>query len=231
MDDDDLGMGPLVFFRLMSQGLIVVIPILVVSLLVPSLLYLVARWRAHREPVPDPQLGIKVALSYFQVTSYQLMLAGAFFLLWSMLSKGPSEYKELMYRPAFGVVVPAGIIFGIHSWALTRTNHRDFPQVGRLFAGYSLMLTGLLGTAAMIAVFVVMFQKGESGEAGRFAWAMFLVYTTAWVIQAIAFVRRSIATTLPEAPLPPPPPPPPGQTPPPASDKPPLPPPMAKPLA
>src|SRR5262245_27863149 len=107
--DDDLDVGPFLLLRLLSVGLAVVIPVLVVSLLVPGLLYLVARWRANRETTPDPQLGTKFALSYFQVTSYQLMLAGAFVLLWSMLSKAPSEAKELMYRPAFGVVVPAGI--------------------------------------------------------------------------------------------------------------------------
>ena len=75
--------------------------IAIVGLLLPFVLYVVARWRAHREPTGNPQLGMKVALGYFLVTALQVL---------ARRHRGPALYaiissdedKGSLYRAGFG---------------------------------------------------------------------------------------------------------------------------------
>jgi hypothetical protein len=190
-DDDEYGsrslMGPMYMLSMLTPVLVVM---MITSLLFPLLLYVVARWRDHRAPVADPQLGLKFALHFFRVQSYQLLLMGTALLLYSMLSKElKGDMRELVYRPAFGFLVPAGAVFGVATAMLGRTNNYSHPAVGRLFNGYNLMVSGFIGFAALIWGFQALFQKGSSGEMGRIAWTGILVYTTAWVVQGAIFGR------------------------------------------
>lgn len=198
-DDDDYGgrslMGPMYLLSMMTPVLVVM---LATSLLFPLLLYVIARWRDHRAPVADPQLGLKFALHFFRVQSYQLLLFGTAMLVYSMLSKElKGEMREFIYRPAFGFLVPAGIVFGVATAMLGRTNNYAYPAVGRLFNGYNLMLTGFIGFAALIWGFQALFQKGSSGELGRLAWTGILVYTTAWAVQGAIFGRTVLEQSPP----------------------------------
>lgn len=162
----------------------------IVSTMFPILLYIIARWRDHNSSAPDPQLGLKFALHFFRVQSYQMLLFGTALLLYSMLSKEvKGELREHVYRPAFAILVPAGMVFGVTTGLLGRTNNYNFPSVGRLFNGYNLMVSGIIGFAALNAGFQAMFQKGSSGELGRIAWTGILVYTTAWIVQGAIFGR------------------------------------------
>ncbi|MBZ0238788.1 MAG: hypothetical protein K8M05_41140 [Deltaproteobacteria bacterium] len=200
-DDDDYGsrsfMGPMYLLSMMTPVLVVM---MITSLLFPLLLYVIARWRDHRAPVADPQLGLKFALHFFRVQSYQLLLFGTAMLVYSMLSKEMrGEMREMIYRPAFGFLVPAGIVFGVATAMLGRTNNYTSPAVGRLFNGYNLMLSGFIGFAALIWGFQALFQKGSSGELGRLAWTGILVYTTAWVVQGAIFGRSVLEATPPQS--------------------------------
>jgi hypothetical protein len=191
-NDDDYGsrslMGPMYMLSMMTPVLMIMA---ITSLLFPLILYVVARWRDNKAPVADPQLGLKFALHFFRVQSFQLLLWGTAMLLYSMLSKEmKGEMREFIYRPAFGFLVPAGIVFGVSTAMLGRTNNYNFPIVGRIFSGYNLMISGLIGMAALFAGFQAMFMKGSSGEFGRIAWTGILVYTTAWVVQGAVFGRQ-----------------------------------------
>lgn len=154
---------------------------LLVVLAIPFVLYVIARWRAHRDQVVDPQLGIKVALSFFAVTAFQLVLAGVTLLCFALISSAPSEAKGTLYRAAFGLILPAGIVLGTHVVLLARTNQAQFPSVRRLFAGYNLLITGLVGFAALVLAFEELFKRGSSHDLGRFAGAAVVVYGVAWV--------------------------------------------------
>lgn len=192
-DHDDYGrssfMGPMYLLSAMTP---VFMFMLVSSLLFPFL-YVIARWRDHRAPVADPQLGLKFALHFFRVQSYQVLLMGTAMLLYSMLSKEmKGDMRELVWRPALGLLVPSGIVFLVATAMLGKTNNYNAPNVGRLFNGYNLMLSGLVGFTALIAGFQAMFMKGSSGEFGRIAWTGILVYTTAWVVQGAVFGRSVI---------------------------------------
>jgi hypothetical protein len=154
--------------------------IAIVGLLLPFVLYVVARWRAHREPAADPQLGIKVALGYFMVTGLQVLLAGVAVVLYAIISS--DEDKGSIYRAGFGLLVPGALVYFSHVSLLKMTNQDAFPAVKRMLAGYNLLLTGLIGMSALVAAFQALFQKGSSHGFGRAAAAGVLVYGTAWVV-------------------------------------------------
>jgi hypothetical protein len=208
-DDDEYGgrsmMGPMFLLQAMSPILMMMA---VISLMFPLLLYVVARWRDGKSPVPDPQLGLKFALHFFRIQSYQLLLLGTAMLLYAMLTKMPSQAREFIYRPAFGFLVPCAVVFGVTTAMLAKTNNDGFPAVGRLFNGYNLMVSGLIGFAALIMGFQMLFAKGSSGDAGRMVWSGILVYTTAWVVQGAIFGRSVLDApppyNMPPSDLPPP---------------------------
>jgi hypothetical protein len=161
--------------------------IAIVGLLLPFVLYVVARWRAHREPIGDPQLGIKVALGYFLVTALQVLLAGIAVLLYAIISS--DEDKGSLYRAGFGLIVPGALVYFAHVSLLKMTNQDAFPAVKRMLAGYNLLLTGLIGMSALVAAFQALFQKGSSHGFGRAAAAGVLVYGSAWAICGWRFGR------------------------------------------
>ena len=190
------------------------VPYLLVAVLaIPFVLYVIARWRAHRDQVVDPQLGIKVALSFFMVTAFQLVLAGVTLFCFALISSAPSEAKGTLYRAAFGLIVPAGLVLGAHLALLARTNQQQFPSVRRLFAGYNLLITGAIGFAALVLAFEELFKRGSSHDLGQFAGAAVVVYGVAWVGVGLHLANTVLgppgevpAASTGSAPPPPPPP-------------------------
>ncbi|MCX5748232.1 MAG: hypothetical protein NT062_37750 [Proteobacteria bacterium] len=145
----------------------------------PFVLYILARWRAHREPTPDAQLGIKLALGYLATVGLQVALLGGVTLLYAIITK-QSDDRGTYARVAFGLLLPALAVWGVHRVMLGRTNEDAFPAVRQLLAGYNLLIVGLLGFVALVATSQALFAKGSSGEGGRLAVATLLVYLPAW---------------------------------------------------
>jgi hypothetical protein len=163
------------------EPMVFIVPILLWGIVLgPLLLYPVARWKAHREPHPDTQLGLKVVLHYFRFVAFQLLLLGALIVIWTVLRKS-SEGRGDLYRVGFGLVLPAGLVFAGHVLLLMRTNDPMFPTVRRLFYGFNLLVTGLLGLVALVLATQALFAKGSSGDQGRMCYAAFVVYVAAWV--------------------------------------------------
>ncbi len=187
-EDDDSGFGgPM--FMLQMMGPTIMMMMIMSMLSFAGILYIIARWRDHRAPMPDPQLGLKFALHFFRVTSYQVLLMGTVVLFFSMLGKDLGEARQYIYRPAFGLIVPAGIVFGVMSVLLGKTNNYSHPNVARLWNGYNLLVIGMIGFFSFVMGFVLLFQKGSSGNVGRMVWSAILVYTTAWAVQGAIFGR------------------------------------------
>ena len=182
----------------------VVTYVAVVGLLLPFVLYVVARWRAFKAPAADPQLGIKVALGYFMVTGLQVLLAGGAALLYAIITS--DEDKGTIYRAAFGLLVPGALVYFSHASLLRMTNQESFPSVRRMLAGYNLLLTGMIGMTALVAAFEALFQRGSSHGFGRAAAAGVLVYGSAWAIFGWRFARMVLGdrTTPPDNIVPPP---------------------------
>jgi hypothetical protein len=181
------GLSP--FDILEALGPIMVVGPLLIwrDLLGPLLVYPIARWKAHREQYADPQLGVKFALHYFALMAFQLVLFAAMLAIYTLFSK--SGHKGELYRMAFGFLIPAGGVLAAHLALLKRTNEDLFPGVRRLFLGYNLIITGLLGFATLLFAFQVFFAKGSAGDAGRLAIAGVLVYVGAWAACGIQFGR------------------------------------------
>ncbi len=207
---DRYGLSPLEMMSLMGP-MLVIVPMLLWFLVVgPLVLYPVARWRANREPYADPQLGMKVALHYFKLLSFQLLLIGGTMLLYAIISKG--DEKGDLYRAAFGFLVPGGIVFAVHMVMIKKTNDLVMPSVRRLFLGYNLLVTGILGFGALVLGFQALFAKGDSGDAGRLFLASIMVYCAAWAAIGVQFARTVLGpgagsgmphNVVPPAPMPP----------------------------
>lgn len=172
------GVSPMTMLQLL-EPMIFIVPILLWLLVIgPLLLYPIARWKAHREPHVDTQLGLKVALHYFKLLGFQVLLLGGMVILWTIIRKGGTKGDG--FRVGFGFLLPAAIIFGAHVALLKRTTDETFITVRRLFMGYNLLITGLLGTAALVVGFQALFAKGSVGDEGRLYLAACLVYVSAW---------------------------------------------------
>jgi hypothetical protein len=201
-DDERSFGGPMFMLQAMAPTMTMII--LVSGLVWFALVaYLVARWRDHRSPSPDPQLGLKFSLHFFRLVSFQTLMLGTVLLMFSMLGKNLGEGREYIYRPAFGLLVPSGAVFGVVSVMLGKTNNESHPIVSRMFGGLNLLFTGTLGFTTLIFAFVVLFQKGEAGQSGRIAWSGLLVYTTAWAALAAMFSRQVLDAPPPPTTYPP----------------------------
>jgi hypothetical protein len=155
----------------------------------PLVLYVLARWRAQRDPVVDPQLGIKLVLGYFAVVAFQLVLAGAAMFFYAVLSNMPGDEKSSLFRGALGLVAPGSIVLATHLALLRRTNQDQFPNVKRVLLGYNLFVTGTVGLVSLVLAFEALFGKSSGGEMGRVAGAMVLVYGSAWAAVGVHFGR------------------------------------------
>ncbi|HVV84114.1 MAG TPA: hypothetical protein VHE35_13660 [Kofleriaceae bacterium] len=183
-------------FMMMGMMAPIMIMIAIFSLLIPAILYVIARWRQNREPLPDPQLGIKFALGFFRQIGFQMMLLGGFLVLYAILGKSRDlgdEGRGDLFRVAFGLLIPSLIVWGVHNLAMQRTNHIQFPGVDRLWAGYNLLSTGIVGFVSLILVFESLLSKHDIGI-GRQAWALALVYCSAWAAQGVLFLNRVLDT-------------------------------------
>jgi hypothetical protein len=178
-------------YRMLEMlGPLMMVYVALVALAIPFVIYVIARWRAHRDRIVDSQLGIKVALGYFAVTAFQVVLAGVTMLFYAVLSNMGSDEKSSFYRGAAGLIVPAAIVLGSHIALLGRTNELVFPGVRRLLLGFNLFLTGTIGFVALVMAFEALFGKGSAGEMGRVSGAMVLVYGSAWAAVGVQFGRQ-----------------------------------------
>jgi hypothetical protein len=186
---NEYGISPLDVLGILSP-LFVVGPF-VLSLWVtgPLLIYPIARWKAHREGIHDPQLGLKVALEFFALLAFQLLLLALVIVIFTLFSKESSSDKGQLYRIGFALLIPSAAVLGAHLVLLKRTNQDQYPGVRRLFLGYNLLVTGLAGFFALLFAFQMFFKKGSAGNEGRFALAAVLVYIGAWVASGFQFGR------------------------------------------
>jgi hypothetical protein len=146
--------------------------------------YVIVRWRANREPVQDPQLGLKFALHYLALFAFQLTLFGLMLLFLTMLSSRDGWFlgggdKTPMYRAALGMMVPGALLFGGHVALLRKTNDDQYVSVRRTFGGINLLYTGLVAFLGLIVGFQALFAKEGTGV-GHLAGAIVLTYGVAW---------------------------------------------------
>jgi hypothetical protein len=179
--DSDLG-SSMLLLRMLPAATAAISVVVTLMLFGPVVLYVIARWRAHRAPVIDPQLGLKFALHWFATAAFHLALAGAMLLIFTIIAPGMSAAKGDQYRIAFAALVPAGLVLGLHAMLLRRTNDLEVPGVRRLFLGYNMIVTGLVGFVALVMGFQLLFAKGSVAPMGHLAGSAILVYCSAWAV-------------------------------------------------
>jgi hypothetical protein len=116
---NQMGVSSMMLLQLL-EPMVFIVPILLWLVVIgPLVLYPLARWKAHREPHVDTQLGLKVALHYFRMIAFQLLLLGALVVIWTVIRKG--DGKGDFYRVGFGLLLPAGLVFGGAGCSLATT--------------------------------------------------------------------------------------------------------------
>jgi hypothetical protein len=147
--------------------------------------YVILRWRQGREgEAPDPQLGLKVALQYFATIGWHITLIAAFMLLYGVLEDS-SRMQENLLRTGTGLLIGGLIVYGLHRVLLGRlTDSATRPNVTRIFKGLNLVLTGLIGMAALIGMCVMLVQEKVPEEPFKVGGVVMLVYLGAWASQA-----------------------------------------------
>jgi hypothetical protein len=181
MDDDDRGSSAIGFFILKSLGPVVAFVAITLLLVIPSLLYVIGRWRSGKAGDQDPQFGFKFAVCVFGSAGFQMAASGVFVFLYTLISDIPSDFKSPIYRAAFGLLIPSVIIVAVHRILFLKTNQREFPSVFRMFVGYNLIVFGTSGFVGIMLLFQALLMKGSSGEIGKVAGIMVLVYGGGWV--------------------------------------------------
>lgn len=184
---NEYGVSPLTVLELLGPMMVIVPLLLWVLVIGPAIIYPLARWRANRDGVADPQLGLKVTLHYFRMLAFHVLLLGALVIVWTVISKGSG--KGSMYRSGLAFLIAGGGLFAGHIALLARTNDALFAGVRRLFLGYNLVVTGLIAFAAIVLAFQALFAKGSSGDTGRGYYAALLVYGAAWAGCGFQFAR------------------------------------------
>jgi hypothetical protein len=192
--------------------------VMAVAVFAPLVLYLIVRWRASREAVPDPQLGIKLVLYYFASLAFQLAVAGFVLLVFSLIKPSSDslwpdgDSRGGVFRMAFGMIVPAALVLGAELVLIPRTNDAQHPGVRRLFVAINLMLAGLAAFAALVLAFQVLFANGSAGGLGHLAASATILYGAAtgllgWRYHAMVIGGGVFgAREMPDVVLPPPPP-------------------------
>ncbi len=181
MDDDDSGSAGIGFFILRSGGPAIAFIAITLLLVVPALLYVIGRWRSGKAGDQDQQFGFKFAVCVFGSAGFQMAATGVFAFLYTLISDIPSDFKGPIYRAAFGLLIPSLIIVAVHRMLFLKTNHREFPSVFRLFVGYNLIVFGTSGFVGFLLLFQALLMKGSSGEIGKIAGIMVLVYGGGWI--------------------------------------------------
>src|SRR5690349_406637 len=105
---NDYEMSALSMLQWLSPAMMIAPILLWLMVMGPLLVYPIARWKANREAYVDPQLGLKVALHYFRMVAFQIVLMGAVLVVFALISKGSD--KGEIYRVGFGFLVPGGIV-------------------------------------------------------------------------------------------------------------------------
>jgi hypothetical protein len=188
---NEYGVSPLMLLDILSPFLVLGPAVMTLFVFGPLVLYPLARWKAHRAGHDDPQLGIKVLLSYFGLIAFHMVLLASLILIYTLFSKASASKGDL-YRTGFALLIPAGSVLAAHLVFLKRTNQERYPGVRRLFLGYNLAITGLVGFVMLMFAFQVFFRKGSAGDGGRLAIAGVLIYVGAWAACGIQFGRLVI---------------------------------------
>jgi drug/metabolite transporter (DMT)-like permease len=109
-----------------------------------------------------------------------------FVLLYSFVVDS-SRMQEAFVRMGAGLLLGGLIVYGLHRALISRmTDSATRPNVTRIFKGLNLVLCGLIGMAALIAVCVMITQEEIPEEPFKLAGILMVVYLAAWGSQARA---------------------------------------------
>ncbi|MFH2011059.1 MAG: hypothetical protein ABI333_30950 [bacterium] len=162
---------------MMMSGISSLVMLIFMTTLAFVAAYIILRWRALKDEEPDPQLGVKAAINYFQYILVLFTLLGLTLVFTAFFAKiGKSEGKDL-WKVGLGMLFGAASLFaGFEAFHRMMTNQADFPEVRKTFFGMTLVSTGLIAVVTFVLFWMGLFDKwkGLSFNFPFAAWLMFL---------------------------------------------------------
>ncbi|MHC4548422.1 MAG: hypothetical protein ACYTEZ_06555 [Planctomycetota bacterium] len=125
-------------------------------------IYVVLRWRA--EGRHEPGAGTHAALLYFVIAGILLALAGAANLTYGWVST--TELDEELHRLSWGMFL-GSLVFLLLNVGLLRLQgpRPELRDARRVFAGFLMVMSGLVAFTVLVLLFVTIFQKTDPDNA------------------------------------------------------------------
>lgn len=157
-------------------------------------LYVILRWRTGNH-YPHG-VGTHGALLYFITVGILVALAGAANLTYGLISVTPVDQE--LTRLSWGLLV-GGLVFSAINVILRAKLGvlTDSADVGRIFVGFVMVLTGMIAMGALISLFVTIFREATNDaelEKRTDAIRMFASWTI-YFLAAYLLSARSLART------------------------------------
>ncbi len=122
-------------------------------------IYVVARWRS--QGAHEPGAGTFAALLYFRTAGILLALAGAANLTYGWFSTTPQT--EELTRLSWGMLTGSVAFLVLNLLLLRRFGpHPELATARRVFAGFLMVMAGLVAFTTLVIFCITLFQKTKS---------------------------------------------------------------------
>jgi hypothetical protein len=177
-----------------AGGLAVLLfPLLLLGLAIP---YAVLRLRDSRNPVQDPQLGLKCALYFTHSIGVLLLLTGLTVLVIDFLQelshqpfRGPGGQGPIfspVQRTAAALVVSGLVVSFFHLVVIVGfTNNRKWPETRHVFVGWRLAIHSLVMVTAFTALVITLFHQAPDSDTLINVMGTMGVWFPSWLIHLI----------------------------------------------
>jgi len=163
----------------LMSGFSAMLPVFFTMLLVFLVIYVVLRWRGLKEEDPDPQVGIKAAINFFQFILVVCALLGFSLIFTALFAKiGKSGGKDL-WKWGLGMLWGSAVLFaGFEAYYRIFTNQAEYSEVRRSFMGLTLVVMGLIATFSFLLFWMGLFDKW-TGLSFNFPFGLWLIFVPA----------------------------------------------------
>lgn len=187
--------------------------ILLSFLLLPNFLlglaipYAILRLRDAHSPMPDPQLGLKAGLHFFNSLGILWILLALTIVVVDLIMQldigGPGQqffqwgnepFPNQPQRVAFGLAISGILFIIVHMiFLLMFTSDPWTSPVRRTFLGWRFAINGLVVLMAISGLIILLVQKENANlnEPRKFLIAVLLVWMPSWFIHLTGLARLS----------------------------------------
>lgn len=142
-------------------------------------LFVMLRWRTGG--AGEPGTGLRAGVAYFRVLGSLVALTAASFLLYSWASE--RDHDE-MRRVVSGIGIAAFGFWVLNLFLTLKLGESSASaQVGRIFGGFAMIISGLMLFGSLLLLCIAMTQEGNSDEEIKMGLCFCAVWTASFFIR------------------------------------------------